>query len=125
MRRMSLRALAALLASLVLAMTTPATHADSSSRELASYYERHMALAGDVAYGWVGRGEPQRMKAGVVQEVTDWHARSIADLGFVVQERVNVAMSSRLPGVNSHLRVGHETILVAMLQTDRAAVEGR
>ena len=67
MRRMSLRALAALLASLVLAMTTPATHADSSSRELASYYERHMALAGDVAYGWVGRGEPQRMKAGVVQ----------------------------------------------------------
>jgi hypothetical protein len=26
-----------------------------------------MALAGDVAYGWVGRGTPQRLRAGVVQ----------------------------------------------------------
>lgn len=41
--------------------------ADSSSRDLASYYERHMALEGDVAYGWVGRGEPRRQLAGVVQ----------------------------------------------------------
>ena len=64
---MSLRALVATLFSLILTMTTPAAQADSSSRELASYYERHMALAGDVAHGWVGRGEPRRMKAGVVQ----------------------------------------------------------
>lgn len=41
--------------------------ADSSSRNLASYYDRHMALEGDVAYGWIGRGTPRRQLAGVVQ----------------------------------------------------------
>ena len=61
---MPLRALLALLACL---MTAPAAHADSSSRTLASYYERHMALDGDVAHGWLGRGPPQRLRAGVVQ----------------------------------------------------------
>lgn len=49
-------------------MTTAATsQADSSSPRLASYYDRHMALAGQGAYGWVGRGQPVRMMAGVVQ----------------------------------------------------------
>ena len=48
-------------------MTTPAIHADSSGRHLASYYERHMALDGDVAFGWTGRGAPQRLLAGVQQ----------------------------------------------------------
>ena len=64
---MPLRALIAAIASLALLMSAPTAHADSSSRTLASYYERHMALQGDVAYGWVGRGTPQRLRAGVVQ----------------------------------------------------------
>ena len=61
---MTLRALVATLALLV---STTAPHADSSNRTLASYYERHMALEGDVAHGWIGRGEPRRLLAGVVQ----------------------------------------------------------
>ena len=54
---------------LALTFMTAATssRADSSSPSLASYYDRHMALQGDVAYGWVGRGQPARMMAGVVQ----------------------------------------------------------
>ncbi len=62
---MTLRTLAATL--LAFFMSTPSALADSSSRTLASYYERHMALRGDVAFGWVGRGEPQRLLAGVMQ----------------------------------------------------------
>ena len=46
---------------------TLAAHADSSDRTLASYYERHMALDGEVAYGWLGRGAPERLRAGVMQ----------------------------------------------------------
>ena len=61
---MTLRAFAATLA---LFMSTATALADSSSRSLASYYERHMALEGDVAFGWVNRGEPQRLLASVVQ----------------------------------------------------------
>lgn len=56
-----------LFCTLVLLISATATQADSSSRSLASYYERHMALEGDVAYGWIGRGEPRRLLAGVVQ----------------------------------------------------------
>jgi hypothetical protein len=59
--------LRALVATLALLMTTTSPQADSSSRTLASYYERHMALEGELAYGWIGRGEPQRLLAGVVQ----------------------------------------------------------
>lgn len=44
-----------------------ASQADSASPRLASYYDRHMALQGDVAYGWIGRGQPARMMADVVQ----------------------------------------------------------
>ena len=54
-------------AALALAMASPDSRADSSHASLASYYERHMALEGDVAYGWVGRGAPRRLRAGVVQ----------------------------------------------------------
>jgi alpha-tubulin suppressor-like RCC1 family protein len=61
---MTLRALVATLALLV---STATALADSSNRTLASYYERHMALEGDVAFGWTGRGEPRRLRAGVVQ----------------------------------------------------------
>jgi hypothetical protein len=45
---------------------TPAI-ADSSSRDLASYYERHMALVDGVAWCWEGRGAPRAMRRGVVQ----------------------------------------------------------
>ncbi len=41
--------------------------ADSSGPQLASYYERHMALLDGVAYGWTGRGQPVRMRAGARQ----------------------------------------------------------
>ncbi|MEO8311579.1 MAG: hypothetical protein ABI520_10435 [Caldimonas sp.] len=46
--------------------STPAL-ADSSAPQLASYYDRHMALQGGVAYGWAGRGMPMRMRAGARQ----------------------------------------------------------
>lgn len=67
MHTMRLRAAVTVLAVCLQLMSTPAAQADSSSPTLASYYERHMALQGDVAYGWVGRGQPQRLRAGVVQ----------------------------------------------------------
>ena len=52
---------------LVSNIATPAL-ADSSSHALASYYERHMALAADgTAWAWSGRGAPQRQRGGVVQ----------------------------------------------------------
>ena len=49
-------------------MTTGSqTMADSTSPTLASYYARHMALAGGVAHGWVGQGAPRRLMEGVRQ----------------------------------------------------------
>lgn len=59
--------LQACLCALSLLISATPTHADSSSRRLASYYERHMALEGDVAYAWIGRREPRRQLAGVAQ----------------------------------------------------------
>jgi alpha-tubulin suppressor-like RCC1 family protein len=41
--------------------------ADSSGPQLASYYDRHMALLDGVAYGWTGRGQPVRLRASVRQ----------------------------------------------------------
>ncbi len=41
--------------------------ADSSGPQLASYYERHMAVLDGVAYGWTGRGRPVPMRAGARQ----------------------------------------------------------
>ena len=49
--------------------------ADASSAALASYYERHMALRGGVAHGWLGRDAPrahaQRRDAGGGQQERD------------------------------------------------------
>ncbi len=45
----------------------PSLRADASSVELASYYERHMALRGGAAHGWVRRGAPRALRSGVVQ----------------------------------------------------------
>jgi len=56
-----------LLACFLTAMPGADAQADSSSRELASYYDRHMALVNGVAHGWLGTGAPQRMRSGVVQ----------------------------------------------------------
>ena len=46
--------------------STPAL-ADSSGPQLASYYERHMALLDGVAYGWIGSSLPVRMRTGAKQ----------------------------------------------------------
>ncbi len=62
-----LRTIAFTLTWLTALMLSTEADADSSTRELASYYDRHMAVADGVAYGWIGRGEPRRMRAGVVQ----------------------------------------------------------
>ena len=67
MADMPWRAVLHALFSLVFAMTTSPALADSSGRQLASYYERHMALVDGVAYGWMGRGEPRRLRDGVAQ----------------------------------------------------------
>ena len=48
-------------------MSSTPSLADSSGPQLASYYDRHMALQGGVAYCWVGRGVPTRMRAGATQ----------------------------------------------------------
>lgn len=50
-----------------LLMPTVAARADASGPSLASYYERHMALDGGVAWGWQGRDTPRRLRDGVVQ----------------------------------------------------------
>ena len=48
-------------------MPTSPARADASGPELASYYDRHMAVLGGVAFAWSGRGQPQRVRAGVQQ----------------------------------------------------------
>ena len=48
-------------------MTSSPAHADSSGPQLAAYYDRHMALLDGVAYGWIGGGQPRRMRAGARQ----------------------------------------------------------
>ena len=41
--------------------------ADASGEQLASYYDRHMAISGGTAYGWTGKERPTAMVAEVVQ----------------------------------------------------------
>lgn len=46
--------------------------ADSSGPELASYYDRHMAIIDGAAFGWTDANQPQLMLDGVKQvEVAD------------------------------------------------------
>jgi hypothetical protein len=57
--------------------TPLSTQADGSGPTLASYYERHMALVGGVAHGWIGRGAPRTLLSGVQQVGVgkdDWFA---------------------------------------------------
>jgi hypothetical protein len=51
----------------LLISTAPSVRADASSVELASYYERHMALRGGVAHGWTGREPARALRSGVTQ----------------------------------------------------------
>jgi alpha-tubulin suppressor-like RCC1 family protein len=51
----------------VASMSSAPALADGSGAQLASYYERHMALIDGVACSWTGRGTPRRMRAGVRQ----------------------------------------------------------
>lgn len=48
-------------------MSASPTAADSSGLALAAYYERHMALRDGWAWGWQGRGAPQRLMSDVRQ----------------------------------------------------------
>ena len=69
----------------LLALSVMDATADSSGRELASYYDRHMALVQGVAYGWTGRGAPQRQRSGVVQVgVSRDHFLALLDDGTLV-----------------------------------------
>ena len=59
--------LAPLLAVLTGLVAAPAAFADSSGEQLASYYDRHMAIIGGTAYGWSGNDRPTAMIADAVQ----------------------------------------------------------
>jgi alpha-tubulin suppressor-like RCC1 family protein len=48
-------------------MTAPAAFADATGRDLASYYERHMALIDGVAHGWIARAAPRALLPDVRQ----------------------------------------------------------
>ena len=61
------RQLLALISGPLALMSSACALADGSSPQLASYYERHMALLDGVAYGWAGQGQPIRIRAGVKQ----------------------------------------------------------
>lgn len=58
--------LALMTASINLPLPLPAG-ADGSGPQLASYYDRHMALVGGVAYVWVGHTQPVRVMPGLRQ----------------------------------------------------------
>ncbi len=62
----SVRALMAPLLALMASLSLPAL-ADSSGVQLASYYDRQMAIRGGIAYGWTGKERPTAMVAEVVQ----------------------------------------------------------
>jgi hypothetical protein len=64
---MQRRQILALIGGPQLLMGGAPARADASGRQLASYYDRHMALLDGVAHGWEGRGQPQRMRAGARQ----------------------------------------------------------
>jgi hypothetical protein len=61
------RRLFAALVAIAAAMPSAPAAADAPGPALASYYDRHAAVVAGVAWGWVDRGEPQRLLAGVRQ----------------------------------------------------------
>jgi len=61
------RALLCSLGAIGMSGTAIPAAADASGPGLAAYYERHMLLRDGVAWGWQGRGTPQRLMAPVRQ----------------------------------------------------------
>ena len=59
--------LAGLVVALAMSSGAPAVLADSSGEQLAAYYDRHMAIIGGTAYGWIGRERPVPMMSDAVQ----------------------------------------------------------
>jgi hypothetical protein len=87
----------------LLLMTSPIAQADSSKRELASYYERHMALADGVAYAWLGRAAPRAVRSGVVQVgvSNDADFALLADGSLISGADLSVAAETLMRGVAS------------------------
>ena len=86
-----------LLAGLGALAMTPFAPADASGAALASYYQRHMALRGGVAYGWIGQGAPRQQLAGVRQVGVSrdaWFA--LLDDGRLVRWAADAARTSVL-----------------------------
>ena len=100
---MRLRFVALALTWLGTLMSSPHAAADGSGHDLASYYDRHMALVDGVAYGWVGRGTPQRARAGVVQVGVSQHAYfALLDSGALVTwTEAPEAATTLMQGVSS------------------------
>ena len=107
---------------------TPAI-ADSSGPQLASYYERHMALVGGVAYGWTGRSAPQRQRAGVKQVGVSQEAFvALLDDGALLTWRDAPAAASTLmsgvvqfaSGQSGWLAIDHAQVLWAGSGTQAA-----
>ena len=90
----------------ILMNNTPAL-ADSSSPQLASYYQRHMALHHGVAYGWTGREAPERMDIGLktgVRQVgvsQDAFFALLDDGQLISWEQAPARFSALMPGVAS------------------------
>jgi Regulator of chromosome condensation (RCC1) repeat len=86
----------------ILMNNTPAL-ADSSGPQLASYYERHMALQNGVAFGWTGRAAPQRLKTGVRQVGVSQDAFfALLDDGQLISwDQAPERFSALMPGVAS------------------------
>jgi tRNA G10 N-methylase Trm11 len=51
------------------------------------------------------------IRAGVLQEVTAWHAAALQELGFILTDRVDVPCPGQRHGANGHLRVDYESVL--------------
>ncbi len=82
-------------------MTNTPALADISGPQLASYYDRHMALLDGVAYGWVGRGQPLRMRAGARQVGVNKDAffALLDDGRLITWDQAPDAATTVMPGV--------------------------
>lgn len=65
--RLKIRALCAFMSAVSFMALTGICLGDSSSPNLASYYDRHMAIINDAAFGWTGANKPRHMLDSVKQ----------------------------------------------------------